>query len=335
MIIPVRTSVGKYDIILENGALKNIGRIFNLKRKVFIVTDSGVPKEYAETVAAACKQAFIATIPQGEASKQIETYKYLLELMVQNSMTRSDCVVAVGGGVVGDLAGFVAATYMRGIDFYNVPTTLLSQVDSSVGGKTAIDFCGLKNIVGAFYPPKGVLIDPNTLNTLPKRQINNGMAEIVKMAMTNDAELFSVIEGGNYKTEDVIAAALKIKIAVVEADEKESGLRKVLNFGHTLAHAIESKFDMEKYYHGECVAMGMIPMCGEGVRNRLLNVLCSLDLPTECELDANELLDACRHDKKMSGDSITVVFVEEIGQFVMKTMSFNEFEETVRKGMAK
>ena len=335
MIIPVRTSVGKYDIILENGALKNIGKCFNLNRKVFIVTDSGVPKEYSETVAAACKQAFIATIPQGEASKQIETYKYLLELMVQNSMTRSDCIVSVGGGVVGDLAGFVAATYMRGIDFYNVPTTLLSQIDSSVGGKTAIDFCGLKNIVGAFYPPKGVLIDPNTLNTLPKRQINNGMAEIVKMAMTNDAELFSVIEGGNYKLDDVIAAALKIKIAVVEADEKESGLRKVLNFGHTLAHAIESKFDMEKYYHGECVAMGMIPMCGKGVRERLINGLCSLDLPTECELGANELLDACRHDKKMSGDSITVVFVEEIGQFVMKTMSFKEFEETVRKGMAK
>lgn len=335
MIIPVRTSVGKYDIILENGALKNIGKIFNLNRKVFIVTDSGVPKEYSETVAAACKQAFIATIPQGEASKQIESYKYLLELMVQNSMTRSDCVVAVGGGVVGDLAGFVAATYMRGIDFYNVPTTLLSQVDSSVGGKTAIDFCGLKNIVGAFYPPKGVLIDPNTLNTLPKRQINNGMAEIVKMAMTNDAELFSVIEGGEYEIEDVIAAALKIKIAVVEADEKESGLRKVLNFGHTLAHAIESKFDMEKYYHGECVAMGMIPMCGKGVRERLINVLCSLDLPTECELGVDKLIDACRHDKKMSGDSITVVFVEKIGQFVMKTMSFKEFEETVRKGMAK
>lgn len=335
MIIPVKTSVGKYDIVLQRGALNMVGEYLQLDRKVFIVTDSGVPKKYAETVAGFAKCPVIVTIPQGESSKQIDTFRFLLEKMVENDITRSDCVVAVGGGVVGDLSGFVASAYMRGIDFYNVPTTLLSQVDSSIGGKTAIDFCGLKNIVGAFYPPKAVIIDPDTLKTLPQRQMNNGMAEIVKMAATSDARLFEKLERGGYDIEDIIADALNIKKFVVEADEKEGGLRKVLNFGHTLAHAIESRCDMEKYYHGECVAMGMIPMCSGGAKKRLIKVLADLSLPYECEFEADELISACKHDKKMSGEKITVVYVEEIGKFEFKTLPFEEFTEMVRKGMAK
>ena len=154
MIIPVKTQTGTYNIYLERGALKNAGEYLDLKRKVLIVTDTGVPKEYAKTVADACSDAVIVTINEGEKSKNIDTFKYLLECMVENNFTRTDCVVAVGGGVVGDLSGFVAACYMRGVDFYNIPTTVLSQVDSSIGGKTAIDFSGIKNIVGAFYPPR-------------------------------------------------------------------------------------------------------------------------------------------------------------------------------------
>ena len=155
MIIPVKTGNGEYNIYLERGFLSKAGRVLNLDRSVLIVTDSGVPEIYTETIAEQCKNPVIVIIPKGEASKNFENYKMLLTQMVKEGFTRTDCVVAVGGGVVGDLAGFVAASFMRGVDFYNVPTTGLSQVDSSIGGKVAIDFCGYKNIVGAFYPPKG------------------------------------------------------------------------------------------------------------------------------------------------------------------------------------
>ena len=300
MIIPIKTQNDSYNIYLERGALSKVGGYFNLNRKVLIVTDSGVPEEYAKTVAAFCKESVLVTIEMGEKSKSIENFTNLLQCLVKNGFTRSDCVVAVGGGVVGDLSGFVASAFMRGIDFYNIPTTLLSQVDSSIGGKTAIDFMGYKNIVGAFYPPKGVLIDPDTLNTLPPRELSNGLAEALKMAMTSDAELFSVFENldVNENIDIIIEGSLGIKKEVVEKDEKESGLRKVLNFGHTLAHAIESANGLQKYCHGECFAIGMVPMCAPEVRKKLVPILKKLGLPSQIEYNISDLLLAVRHDKK-------------------------------------
>ncbi len=335
MIIPVKTQNGSYNIYLERGALKKAGEYFNLNRKVMIITDSGVPAFYAQTVATCCKNAVITTIEQGEKSKNIDTYKYLLECMVKNNFTRTDCVVAVGGGVVGDLSGFVAAVYMRGIDFYNIPTTVLSQVDSSIGGKTAIDFMGLKNIVGAFYPPMGVLVDSETLNTLPERQISNGLAEALKMSMTNDPILFDIFENKNImcNIDTIIERSLYIKKYVVEKDEKESGLRKTLNFGHTLAHAIESVNQLDNLYHGECVGIGMVPMCASDIKERLLPILKKLKLPTETQFTADRLIDACKHDKKASGDDITIVFVTEIGKSELRKMHFSEFEELVKRGL--
>lgn len=334
MNINVKTSVGNYDIVLERGALLKVGELLNLDRKVLIVTDSGVPEIYAKTVENASKKAVVVTIEQGEQSKQISTLELLLKTMVENNFTRTDCVVAVGGGVVGDIAGFAAAVFMRGIDFYNIPTTVLSQVDSSIGGKTAVDFMGYKNLVGAFYPPKAVIIDSNTLKTLPKRQISNGLCEALKMSLTSDRELFSIFENKDLANDavldDIIHRALLIKKHVVETDEREGGLRKVLNFGHTLAHAVESINQMEKYYHGECVGIGMIPMCSESVKERLLPVLEKLELPTALEESANELIEACRHDKKAFGDNITVVKVSEIGSFEMKNLTFGEFSNLVR-----
>ncbi len=337
MIIPIKTQIGEYNIYLERGALKKAGEFFNLDRKVLVVTDSGVPSKYAETVAACCKDARVVTIPEGEKSKRIETYTYLLECMVKNDFTRTDCVVAVGGGVVGDLSGFVASTFMRGVDFYNIPTTVLSQVDSSIGGKTAIDFMGLKNIVGSFYPPKGVLIDADTLDTLPARQVSNGLSEAVKMSLINDAELFEIFENENIADciDKVIERSLLIKKRVVEEDERESGLRKTLNFGHTLAHAIESVNELETYYHGECVAIGMVPMCSPEVRVRLLPVLKKLNLPTELTGSADELISACKHDKKMAGDDITVVYVNKAGTSELRKIPFTEFEKMVKKVLEK
>lgn len=333
MIIPVKTSVGSYQIVLERGAINDVSKYLNVDRKCLIVTDSGVPQEYSKLVASACKDATVFSFPMGEASKNIKTYSAILEKLVENDFTRTDCVIAVGGGVVGDMAGFAAATFMRGIDFYNIPTTVLSQVDSSIGGKTAIDFCGIKNIVGAFYPPKAVIIDPETLKTLPARQISNGLAEALKMSLTSDAELFEIFETKDpfQNIDTIIEKSLYIKKSVVEQDEKETGLRRILNFGHTLAHAYESIGGMSEYYHGECVALGMLPMCSENVRKKLIPILEKLNLPTEFSADADAVIDFCRHDKKMSGKDINLVFVNEIGKFELKKLPFEEFSKTVRQ----
>lgn len=333
MVIPIKTSVGSYDIIFENGALNNVGKHFNLNRKVLVVTDDGVPVEYSQAVENAAKESYTVTIPQGESSKQIDMYQFIIKRLIEHSFTRTDCVVAVGGGVVGDLAGFAAATFMRGIDFYNIPTTLLSQVDSSIGGKTAIDFGGIKNIIGAFYPPKSVIIDPETLKTLSKRQLSNGLAEALKMSLTSDEELFALLEKGeiNKNIEAIIERSLMVKKAVVETDEHEQGLRKVLNFGHTLAHAIESVNEFSDFYHGECVALGMVPMCSIEVRKRLLTVLKKLELPFSINESGDSVIEACKHDKKLDGCEITIVYVEKIGSFVFKKMPFSQLEVLIRQ----
>lgn len=332
MILRVKTSMGDYNIVLERGIIENIVEQCDINKKALIVTDDGVPAEYAQKVASQFVNSVVKTIPQGEKSKNFDTYKDLLEVLSENEFSRNDCVVAVGGGVVGDLSGFTASTYMRGIDFINIPTTLLSQVDSSIGGKTAIDFGGYKNTVGAFYQPKAVLIDPNVLNTLSDRQFNNGLAESIKMAATSDKELFELLENENaYENIDrVIELSLRIKRSVVEEDEKETGLRKVLNFGHTAAHAIESATGLGDYLHGECVALGMIPFSSEKVKNRLINVLKKYNLPTEISFSSSDLLEALRHDKKANSKGVNVVTVSEIGSFEFKYIEFNELDKIVK-----
>ncbi len=322
-----------YDIIIERGVLSRAGEELNLDRKALIVTDSGVPKQYAEEVAKKCKSAYIVTVPEGEGSKSFAMLEELCRKMLDEEFTRSDCAIAVGGGVVGDLTGFAAATFMRGIDFYNIPTTLLSQVDSSVGGKVAVNLDKVKNTVGTFYQPKKVLIDPDVLATLPRRQISAGLAESIKMAITSDKELFELFKAGKAEEniEEVIRRSLLVKINVVEQDEKETGLRKVLNFGHTLGHGIEGASGMCELYHGECVALGMIPMCSEELRRELMEILKSLGLPTKVKGNLEEMLMTATHDKKRDGGSISAVFSDEAGSFVFKKMPIEEWKELMRK----
>ncbi len=336
MVIPVKLPLGSYDITIERGVLKKAGILLNLDRKVLIVTDSGVPEEYSKAVAAQCKAPYIATVPMGEESKSLEIFEELCTAMLEHGFTRRDCVVAVGGGVCGDLAGFAAASYMRGIDFYNIPTTVLSQVDSSVGGKTAVNFGGVKNIIGAFYQPKAVLIDPDTLETLSERHFSNGLAEAVKMSLTFDKKLFELFENSDAQEniETVIEHSIRTKAAVVEKDEKESGLRKVLNFGHTMGHAIESAEELGGLYHGECVALGMIPMCSPEIRERLKAVLKKLGLPTEYQGDIEKLVAAASHDKKFSGEKVTVITLPEIENFKMEEWSTAELFERMKEFFA-
>lgn len=317
---------GGYDIYIGSGGLDVFLNKADLSRRVLILTDDGVPAEYAKRVAAAAREAYIYTVPAGEGSKSIETYNAVLTFMMEHDFTRSDCAVAVGGGVCGDLCGFCAASYMRGIDFYNVATTVLAQVDSSVGGKTAVNLGNVKNIVGAFWQPKAVCAPRDVLSTLPARQVSNGLAEALKMAVVFDEELFRVFESGEAleRIEEVTARSVELKCAVVERDEREGGLRKLLNFGHTIGHGIESACGMGGLLHGECVAVGMLPMCSEKVYERLLPVLEKLSLPTYTDASVEDILAALHHDKKVSNGLVSAVFADEIGKGYIKEVPFEE-----------
>lgn len=325
---------GKYTVSIGSRLIDNLSGFMNLDRKVFIVTDSGVPSKYAECVKSQCKDAMIYTVPMGETSKSLRVYGEVLSAMLNFGMSRSDCAVAVGGGVVGDLTGFLASSFMRGIDFYNIPTTMLSDVDSSIGGKTGINLDSVKNIVGAFYQPKAVVVDVDLLKTLDPRLISEGLAEAVKMSLTSDEELFKMFEytpDASECYEEIIYRALMIKKRVVEEDEKESGLRKILNFGHTLGHGIEGAKKKAHLYHGECVALGMMPMCSDGVYKRLLPVLKKLNLPTEHNYDIDSALSLISHDKKCKGDNVEVVFVKEIGKFEIKSMAVTDYCDYIKE----
>lgn len=337
MIIPVRLGEASYDIEVSRGALNLAAdKIVKKDRKICVVTDSGVPTEYAEKLLASLGDgAILHVIPQGEENKNFGTLQAVLRTMLEAGFTRSDAVVALGGGVVGDLAGFAAATYMRGIDFYNIPTTLLSQVDSSVGGKTAVDLDGYKNMIGAFHQPRAVFIDPDLLSTLPVRQISNGLCEALKMGATSAPELFEIFENKDVLShpeliEEIIIRAITAKRDVVEVDEREGGLRKMLNFGHTLGHAIETSMGLS-LLHGECVALGIPPMCEGKVKERLIKALKNIGLDTDASKyisDKNAVLKALTHDKKSaSGGKISAVLLKDIGDFEFVKLTPEELIE--------
>ncbi len=326
-MIRMELGTNSYNIELERGNLNKAGQLLNLNRKVMIITDEGVPITYAEKVAKQCREAYVKIVPQGEGSKSLQTAEEILKEMLAQGFSRKDCVVGVGGGVVGDLSGFVASLYMRGIDFYNVPTTVLSQVDSSIGGKTAVNLAGIKNIIGAFYQPKAVLIDPDTLDTLSERQIVNGLMEAIKMGATSDLELFNLFLEDDWKAnlDLIIEKALLVKKYVVEQDEKESHLRKMLNFGHTIGHGFESAAH-GRYLHGECVALGMLYMSSEEVQDKLCEIYEKLGftVPEFYTFDLEEVREAITHDKKASHQNCSVVFVSEIGNGNIEEWSMDE-----------
>ena len=285
--------------------------------RALIVTDDGVPAAYAKKAAALCRAAHIVTLPAGERSKSMTVLEQLLTLMLEKGFTRGDAVVSVGGGMVSDIAGLTAALYMRGVALYHVPTTLLAMADAAVGGKTAVDLCGVKNAVGSFYIPKQVVIYPETLKTLPERQYSAGMAEIIKIAATSDKQLFSLLEASaphDASLTEILFRAVEDKKNVVEKDPQEKGLRRVLNFGHTVGHALESAME-GKLLHGECVAAGMLPFAKGEVRERIRRLLEKYRLPTAIPVGKEALEPFLLHDKKAGKEGIVTVEVEEIGSF--------------------
>ena len=333
MKLTLQLAERSYDIVLKRGSLANAGSLANLRRRVLVVTDSGVPPAYAKTVAAQCGEGSVFALPPGEATKSADNWQAILRRMMELSFTRGDAVAAVGGGVTGDLAGFAAATYMRGVDFFQFPTTTLSQIDSSIGGKTAINMDHTKNIVGAFHQPRLVIVDPDTLATLPRRHFVNGLAEALKSALIGDADLFAIFEQGDPDAdiERILAHCLLYKKNLVERDETEQGERKVLNFGHTIGHGIEAacglSADGSGLLHGECVALGMLPMIENKTLRRKVRDICDgLGLPAACPASPQEILPYIAHDKKRSGDTITVVKVKKPGEAYLEQVTLDEIQ---------
>ena len=333
MKLTINCKTYSYDVIIQRNILNNVSEYLSLQRKVLILTDDGVPSEYVLKISSQCLNPIIVTVKQGEQSKNIDNYQLVMKTLIEHGFTRTDCLVSIGGGVVGDLGGFISSTYMRGIDFYNIPTTLLSQVDSSIGGKTAIDYNGIKNIIGSFYTPKCVLIDPNTLKTLDKRQLHAGLVEAIKMACTCSSSLFEIISKSKNLENDIdeiIFQSLQIKQKIVEEDLEEKGLRRVLNFGHTLGHIIESASNYN-LLHGECVGIGMLSFSSDKARKQIKKILKKYNLPTSYDLSLKDIEDYLIHDKKKTGDYIWIVSVENIGSYDLKKIKIDELYNKLKE----
>ena len=260
----------KYKILISKEAIsrKNIAPLLKEHKKTLIISDDGVPQKIVKKVTAACKpstKVFEIILQQGEKAKSIQNFQKILNFLAESNFDRTDLIIAVGGGVVGDISGYVASSYLRGIPFIQIPTTLLAQVDSSVGGKTAINISAGKNLVGAFYNPKGVIIDTSVLKTLSNREFKAGLAEVIKYALIKNKSLFSLLKRHpkeillmHHKIiEEIIFASIHTKAQIVTQDEKENGIRAILTFGHTFGHAIEAHGKYKKILHGEAVAKGM------------------------------------------------------------------------------
>ena len=338
-----------YDVIIEKGILYKAGEV---SAKVInpcaaaILTDTNVAPLYAErlenSLAASGFSTCRFTIEAGEGSKSAASYLSFLNFLADNKITRTDCIFALGGGVVGDLGGFAAATYLRGIKFIQIPTTLLAMVDSSVGGKTAIDIPAGKNLVGAFYQPSLVLCDYETLDTLPDNIFADGCAEVIKYGIINDKPLFEKLKSHiKGQIEDIIENCVKDKRDVVNADERDTGVRQLLNLGHTAAHSIETLSSFE-ISHGSAVAMGMalvaraaqtLGLCPQNDVDEIVKLLKDYNLPTECPFSADSLAEIALSDKKRKGGKIDLIVPFGIGNSQIYPINVDSLEAFFAKGL--
>ena len=335
----------EYDIKIEKGILDSVGELIaevHPKCKVAVITDSNVGPLYGNRLLSSLENSgyepFLVTVPAGESSKSISMLEFLYGELLDRKITRTDLIVALGGGVIGDLTGFCAATLLRGIPFVQIPTTLLAQVDSSVGGKVAVNLPRGKNLVGAFYQPKLVIIDTLCLDTLTDRNFSDGMAEVIKYGVILDEELFRRLENAPSRKavmdiiDQVVYRCCDLKRIVVEDDETDIGNRMILNFGHTFGHAIEKKYNFTDYTHGEAVAAGMVMAAELGESwgittdnssERIRSLIKKFNLPDEVEIDRQSLIDAVAVDKKGKGDMVALIIPEKIGRVIIKDTEKN------------
>lgn len=340
----------RYNIVIDKGILPKSGNMIKevtSAERVAVITDDTVGKLYSDVVMKSLSDAGFETFkfvfPHGEKSKNISTFSSILEFLAESGLTRTDALVALGGGVVGDVAGFAAASYLRGIDFIQIPTTLLACVDSSVGGKTAIDLKAGKNLAGAFYQPKLVIADFETLSTLTDGIFADGMAEVIKYGVIFDKAFFEFLRDNEAKDnlEYVITRCVELKRDIVNADEKEKGVRALLNFGHTVGHAIE-KCSGYKIPHGSAVAVGMViisraaykcSFCDENYADIIASLNKKYSLPVSTDFSASELSSAAMADKKRAGDKIKLIIPEALGNCVIKSVPTSELEKIIGEGL--
>ena len=347
-IVPVKAS-GCYDVTIGSGILSDVGEMIkNIKKvcRAVIVTDSNVDGLYSDTVKKSLEKAGFTVekyvFPAGEKSKNAETFIDILEFLASKNITRSDLAVALGGGVVGDITGFAASCYLRGIDFVQIPTTLLSAVDSSVGGKTAIDLKAGKNLAGAFYQPIAVICDTDTFGTLPEKEIACGYAEVIKYGVLFSKDFFDSLVKKELDINEIVEKSVIFKRDIVEKDEFDKGERMLLNLGHTAAHGIE-KVSGYTVTHGEAVAVGMViavkisenlGLCREGLSEKIKNALSLYNLPSGYDISSKELYEASLSDKKRSGGNITLVLPEKIGECTLYETNVEKvlslFEDALR-----
>lgn len=339
-----------YNIYIGSGLLSECGEIIKNEIGVCsaaIITDDNVNRLYSEKVEASLKKSGFRTVkfvfPHGEESKSIKTYSEILNFLAENHITRTDAVVALGGGIPGDMGGFAAATFLRGIKFIQIPTTLLADVDSSVGGKTAVNLPEGKNLAGAFYQPDAVICDYSTLKTLLPEIFADGCAEVIKYGVIMDADFFDFLKTHdiNENIEYVITKCVELKRDIVNQDEKESGIRAILNFGHTIGHSIEINSNFE-ISHGSAVAIGMLiaskgafalGMTNADLTEEIKGLLIKNNLSTECPFGAEELFNVSCSDKKRSGDSIKLIIPESKGKCVPVKVGINEVLTFIERGL--
>ena len=335
MRIDVNTAV-PYSVTVEKGALDRVGDIAAQIRKpgskAMLISETNVYPLYGERVKASLEKAGFKVssfiFPAGEGSKQISTVCDMYAALAENDFTRTDFIVTLGGGVAGDMGGFAAATYLRGINFIQVPTSLLAQVDASIGGKTGVDLSFGKNLVGAFHQPLAVVTDPEVLGTLPERYFRDGMGEVIKYGCISDAELFKTLENGTAldDLEAVLIKCINCKKELVEEDTGDTGRRMILNFGHTFGHALEKLHDFKVLSHGEAVGIGMVMACraGEalgvtesGTAERVAKLLEQYGLPTSDSFTNEQVIEATALDKKSDGDILRAVLIPEVGDSIV------------------
>lgn len=339
-----------YDIEIAAGLLLQVGakvaKLLPKARKAAIISDTNVAPLYADKLQKSLEDAGLAVcqiiIKAGEQSKNMQVLSDVLEQLAASGMTRSDVVLTLGGGVVGDLGGFAAASFMRGVAFVQIPTSVLAQIDSSVGGKVAVDLKAGKNLAGAFYQPKAVFIDTELLATLSTRFLHDGLAEAIKYGCIKDAALFEKIAA--YADDDalladigsIVAACCAIKARIVEQDEFDTGLRMLLNFGHTLGHAVEQHFGYSHFTHGEGVAIGMYQLTArteamgltpQGTAERIRAVLTKYNLPCDAGVEKSLLLDTMAKDKKKNGNSITLIVLKQLGEGALQKIDWQSVPE--------
>lgn len=306
-----------YEVIVERGIIKNITPYVDIEKKFLIVSDDRIPNVYINTIKKQLKKVDVVIFPHGENNKSLKNYQLVIDKLIQGDYSRKDYIIALGGGVVTDLAGFVASTYKRGMNLINIPTTTLAMVDASVGGKVALNYGNLKNVIGAFYHPNCILIDIDTLETLPKRHYINGVIEALKTGMIGDKELYNIFFNGDYRDhiEEIIYRSLQYKIKIVEQDEKEENIRKVLNFGHTFGHAYETYFLMKNYLHGEAVALGIVTISKDKpYLEDIKKIFTKWGIKLNINVEKDKIINIIRNDKKCDDDIVDLIIVDEIGK---------------------